>query len=647
MAIVKMKKLRVIAMADRRDELMKGLLRLGCVEISEPDDKLADPAWSALVQRSGSCLVTTKNEIGGVNTALEAIRKYGKVKDGLFVKRQEISEDAFYDAKEQAHEISEKIGALLQTLSRLQSEENRLQAQRAALTPWKSLDFPLERSGTEHVLFRLGVCPAATETRAVQAELADLSAELIEVSADKQQKYYLLICHKADEEAVQERLRPYGYSVTSFSGLSGTAAENLQQLENRLEENRNQQEETVASIAAEQDGRDILRVYADQLASEAEQESSAERLLTNGTIVFFEGWARADRMGKIEALMDRVGCAWETAEPEEGEEPPVLLDNPNWMRPINMVTEMYSLPAYRGIDPNPLIFFTYIFFFGFMFADVAYGLIIFIVSYLITKKYHPKGTMGYMFRLGQYLGISTAICGFFVGGFFGNVLDVIYTNFLPNAVMPDWMRTFCDGIIVNPVNDPMTVLVIAVIIGCIQLIFGQCVHIYMGFRDGKAVDYLLDVVPWWVVFAGIGVLALGHGGWLLIVGVICLIATQGRHKKGIIGKLFGGIASLYDITSWLSDILSYARLMALMLATSVIAQVMNTLGALPGSIIAFVIIFLIGHTFNVGVNLIGTYVHAARLHYLEFFSKFYEEGGVPFKPLAYKTKYFDIVEEEK
>ena len=647
MAIVKMKKLRVIAMADRRDELMKGLLRLGCVEISEPDDKLADPAWSALVQRSGSCLVTTKNEIGGVNTALEAIRKYGKVKDGLFVKRQEISEDAFYDAKEQAHEISEKIGALLQTLSRLQSEENRLQAQRAALTPWKSLDFPLERSGTEHVLFRLGVCPAATETRAVQAELADLSAELIEVSADKQQKYYLLICHKADEEAVQERLRPYGYSVTSFSGLSGTAAENLQQLENRLEENRNQQEETVASIAAEQDGRDILRVYADQLASEAEQESSAERLLTNGTIVFFEGWARADRMGKIEALMDRVGCAWETAEPEEGEEPPVLLDNPNWMRPINMVTEMYSLPAYRGIDPNPLIFFTYIFFFGFMFADVAYGLIIFIVSYLITKKYHPKGTMGYMFRLGQYLGISTAICGFFVGGFFGNVLDVIYTNFLPNAVMPDWMRTFCDGIIVNPVNDPMTVLVIAVIIGCIQLIFGQCVHIYMGFRDGKAVDYLLDVVPWWVVFAGIGVLALGHGGWLLIVGVICLIATQGRHKKGIIGKLFGGIASLYDITSWLSDILSYARLMALMLATSVIAQVMNTLGALPGSIIAFVIIFLIGHTFNVGVNLIGTYVHAARLHYLEFFSKFYEEGGVPFKPLAYKTKYVDIVEEEK
>ena len=213
--------------------------------------------------------------------------------------------------------------------------------------------------------------------------------------------------------------------------------------------------------------------------------------------------------------------------------------------------------------------------------------------------------------------------------------------------MPGWMETFCNGIVVNPVNDPMTVLIIAIAIGCVHLIMGQCIHIYMGFRDGQGIDALLDVVPWWVVFAGIAVAALAKTPVLLIIGALSLICTQGRHESTIVKKLFGGIKSLYDITSWLSDVLSYARLMALMLATSVIAQVFNTLGALPKSIIVFILVFLIGHVFNIGVNLIGTYVHAARLQYLEYFGKFYKEGGIPFRPLQYDTKYVDIIEEEK
>jgi V/A-type H+-transporting ATPase subunit I len=157
---------------------------------------------------------------------------------------------------------------------------------------------------------------------------------------------------------------------------------------------------------------------------------------------------------------------------------------------------------------------------------------------------------------------------------------------------------------------------------------------------------ILKVVPWWILFAGIGIFAMQGATWGLWTGVAALVLTQGRHKKGIFGKLFGGIASLYDITAWLSDVLSYCRLMALMLATSVIASVMNILGALPGSIIAFAVIFIIGHVFNIGVNIIGTYVHAARLQYLEFFGKFYIEGGIPFRPMKYRTKYVDITEEE-
>jgi V/A-type H+-transporting ATPase subunit I len=346
--------------------------------------------------------------------------------------------------------------------------------------------------------------------------------------------------------------------------------------------------------------------------------------------------------------LKKFDLAYELTDPAEGETPPTKLQNPKWMEGINMVTEMYSLPAYDGIDPNPLMFFWYVFFFGFMFADVAYGIIIWLVCFLVTRKLKPKGTMGYMFNLGQWLGGSTALCGFFVGGFFGDAITTVAETFLgiPSEQLPQWLQTWCNGLIVNPVNDPMTVLIIAIVIGCAQLIFGQCIHIYMEARDGRPLEGVLDVVPWWIFFAGIGVLALAGSPVVILLGVVALVATQGRHNKGIFAKIFGGIASLYDVTSWLSDVLSYARLMALMLATSVIAMVFNTLAAMPGIFLVFVVIFLIGHTFNIGVNLIGTYVHAARLQYLEFFGKFYKDGGKPFQPLAYNTKYVDIHKEE-
>ena len=145
MAIVKMKKLRVMAMADRREELLKGLLRLGCVEVSEPDDKLADPAWSALLKRGTSDLAETRTELADVNTALAAIKRYAQVKDGMFTQRQTVSEQEFLspESAEKAREVSHSVSGLLQELSRLQGEETRLLSRQAALRPWMSLDLPL------------------------------------------------------------------------------------------------------------------------------------------------------------------------------------------------------------------------------------------------------------------------------------------------------------------------------------------------------------------------------------------------------------------------------------------------------------------------------------------------------------------------
>lgn len=655
MAIVKMKRLRLFGMRSDRESLLRLLQKMGCVEIDEPAIDLADPDWAALAKPDGRGLASAKEQNSLLNNALAILKKYAPPKDGLFRKRPVLSESEFFDDSVYASglETAQAIVEGERALAGLTAEQGKLETQKASLAPWLPLDVPLELAsdGTLSVVF--GTIPAKADYPAMEAAVAAASdmAQLTYASEDRDLKYFLLVCHASAEETCVEAMRPFGFSRASVRGWTGTAADNDRAIDNQLavlEEKIGQAKEHIASFAPQ---RETMRRCVDRSTLEIAREEAKGHLLDTSATFFLEGWMPAEREEDLSAVLSPYTAAWELSDPQEGEKVPTLLKNPRWMRCINMVTEMYSLPAYDGIDPNPLIFFTYVFFFGFMFADVAYGIIIFAISLAVTKMFRPKGTMGYMFELGMWLGGSTAICGVFVGGFFGNALEIIYTTFLPGAVMPGWMQKFCAGIVVNPVTDPMKVLLIAMVIGAIQLIFGQLVHIYMGFRDHEALDAILDVVPWWIVFAGIAVVALLGSPWVLVAGFLALLLTQGRHKKGIFGKLFGGIASWYDITSWLSDILSYARLMALMLATSVIAQVFNTLGALGGrtvvGVIMFVVVFLIGHAFNIGVNLIGTYVHAARLHYLEFFGKFYKEGGVAFRPLQYKTKFVDIINKEE
>ena len=650
MAIVKMKRIRVIAMAADRERLLEELQDMGCVEISQPTEQLADPAWTALLHRAPSDLLDVKSDLADARAALDALRKYAQIREGLFVRRQTVTAREFLDpeAAARARTACKEIAALLAQISGLAAEQNHIQAQRETLLPWRSLDYPLEGADTEHVLFRLCVCPAAVELDLVRDELSGLAAELTEVSADREQHYLFLACHRGDEEAAMAALRPHGFGMVSFPECTGLPAENLDRMERAAENSKQEEARVAAQIAGYRGIWGDLRRYADRLTTNAALQSGCERMLTNGTIAFFEGWAPAERMGRLQELFETLGCAWEAEDPNGNQEPPVLLSNPRWMRPINVVTEMYSLPAYRGIDPNPLIFWFFIFFFGFMFADVGYGLILLIACTVVTRKYAPKGTVGYLFSLGRYLGVSTILCGALTSGFFGDVIPVFAENFLGLSAdqLPLWLQTFDSGIVFSPISDPMTVLLAALVIGVVQLLVGQCVHIYLCFRDRHPWDGILDVLPWWTVFAGIGLLALGRGSACLLAGLIALVCTQGHTRRGFFGKLLGGVASLYNITSWLSDVLSYSRLMALMLATSVIASVMNTLGALPGNLVAFILIFLIGHTFNIGVNLIGTFVHAARLQYLEFYSKFYEEGGTSFQPLQYETQYVDIMKEE-
>lgn len=647
MSIVKMNRLRLIGLESQRSDLLARLQHAGCVEVLEPTGALNDPDWTELLHRDTSSLLEVKAQATVIKSALEALKKYAGEKSGLFVKRVPVRERDFLrpEALAQALEVAETIDGQVRQLSRLQTRQTNQENARNSLLPWQSLDLDLATQETASAFVELGTCPLAVDLAALEGELAQAApqAALYEVSQDKHQRYLLFVCHKEDRENGIKCLRPHGYGAARLKGFTGTPAENLNRIAGELEQieaDRAQCIQTIQSLAGR---RKELEIAQDRVDQELQKQQAREKLLTDGTMFFLEGWVAQTGWQALEQELEGFSCAWEIAEPGPEDTPPTLLKNRKWLSCISMVTEMYSLPVYRGgIDPNPLIYIFFVIFFGFMFADLAYGLILLAICLVVVKKFDPKGTMGYMFHLGQHLGVSTAIFGALTGGCFGDAIYQFTSAFFPDHVisMPA---------LISPLEDPMTIMAIALGMGVIHMVFGQCIHIYMEIRDGHPAEGFLDVVPWWIVFIGLAVAYFTGNPWVIVAGFLALLLTQGRHKKGILGKLFGGIASWYDITSWLGDILSYCRLMALMLATAVISQVFNILATLPAGglpkpvgVLLFLVIFFIGNAFNMGINIIGTYVHAARLQYLEFFSKFYKEGGIPFQPLKYKTKYVDV-----
>jgi len=638
MAIVKMKRLRTVALREQRAALLRDLLRLGCVEISEPDAVLAEPRWAALLRREDSALLQTRTRAAEVRTALEAVEKYGGVKNGLFIRRRSVGEAEFLGEMSAAAAAADMINARLREISRLDSEESQLQARRAALLPWRQLDMPLELSGTAHCIFRTGVCPAAVELGQLRTDLAAAApgAELLQSGGDRQLHYLLLICHREDEGAAMDVLRPRGFSAVSFPEVTGPAEENLRALDGALAENRRKREQAAADIAAQVGAREALQTYADRLTAELDSEENTERLVSSGSLVFFEGWVPAERLADVEALLDRMDCAWEAEDPDPKEygEVPVQLKN-NWLtRPLNMVTEMYSLPAYGSVDPNPLMAPFFILFYGIMMADMGYGLLMILASLYIMRTKPNGATMRHMIPLLGLCGVSTFIMGALTGGFFG--------DFLTQAVKLTTGGDFVLPALFTPLEDTLMILIGSMCLGAVHVLTGMAVSVVSKVRRGRVMDAFWNEITLWIVFAGIALAVMGVTPVVLAVGLGLMVAGPAINGKGI-GRITGVFASLYNnVTGYFGDILSYSRLMALMMAGSVIAQVFNTLGTIPGNIVLFLVISMVGNTLNFGLNLLGCYVHDMRLQCLEFFGKFYEDGGRPFRPLQFNTKYVDI-----
>lgn len=642
MAIVHMKKLRLMVVRRQKDELLRDLMLLGCVQISEPDALLADAESAAVLRQESGNVTEVRSELTRLTAALKLLDKYAPVKSRLLSSRPEVTEADFLDdgAYRQELDAVAQLEELEAAVRRYNGEEAKLRSNMEALRPWQTLDLPLDLGETVRTRISLGMLPAAVDLAETAKALADAAPEsqLYEISSDKEQHYVLLICLKEELTEAITALRASGFTLANLNGAPGTAKQNIEDAQQQIADVIRRREQAETDIAAFAPHRDAFKLCIDRASVKLGRAEAEERLVGTESVVCMRGWLTAPEEAKLTAVLAKYDCAWDLADPTEDEYPevPVKLQNNKFTEPLNMVTNMYSLPAYGTVDPNPLMAPFFILFYGIMMADMGYGLLMILASIIITKKSRPKGTSGQMFGLMFSCGISTFIMGALTGGFFGDFLPQLAGIINPNTTFKALPSLF------TPLDDTITILIGAMALGFVQIVTGMAISFVEKLKKGEIMDAIWEELTWWVVFAGIACMALGVTNIVLYVGIGMVVVGSGWSAKGF-GKVTAIFGSVYNhVTGYFGDILSYSRLMTLMLAGSVIASVFNTLGAIPGNVVIFLIVSMLGNGLNFALNLLSCYVHDLRLQCLEYFGKFYKDGGRPFKPLAINTKYVDI-----
>ena len=634
-----MKHLRLLGMESEREALLKAMQDMECVEISSIDGS-EEALKSGFAKPDDKALMSAQEASRAYRTALASLDRFAPEKKGMFRKRQGVSRATFFSAEseENARTAAETINKDTRRLGEIESERTKNEALRATLAPWLTVDAPLGGAdGALAVFFGTAGLNVTDDALKALADSLDGLLTWQQASSDRSLRYLLVMCHGSVKERALSALRDLGFSTVSFRGMTGTAKENDKALAENLaalEKERQEIEQRIAGLGGK---REALLEASDRAAIALRREEAKSRLVGTDKVFLLEGWLPADHCAALEKALEPFTCAIETREPTEDEYPqvPVQLKNNKLTRPLNMVTEMYSLPAYGTLDPNPLMAPFFILFYGIMMADMGYGLLMMIASVIISKKYRPKGTSGELFSLLGLCGISTFIMGALTGGFFGDFLTQLVAIVSPGTV-------FALPKLFDPLDDLTMILIGSMALGMVQIVTGMAISLIEKCKRKKFLDAFFEEITWWTVFIGIALLALGKGAAVLYVGCALVLLGPIVQGKGW-GKLTGVFGSLYNhVTGYFGDILSYTRLMALMLAGSVIAQVFNMLAAMPGNVVAFIIISMLGNAMNFGLNLLGCYVHDLRLQCLEFFNKFYVDGGKPFRPMTLDTEYVDL-----
>lgn len=646
--IVKMNKITLLGIEEQREQLINSLMEFGAVEISNISEQ--DYGKIASHPEVREDLTYIDNQLSDVQSSLNILGRYCPEKKPLFSTKRPVSiteVKKIISDKESILSDVYKLREYEHALIELKAEENRVYNLYRSLVPWKGLIFPVDFSGTKRTGFTAGTIPAAVGWDLIESELPEKAplSTIFRINSDKDQHYVYVIYHRDAEQETLSYLKSRGFNRITFGSLAGTVDDNIKQIEINLEQIAKKREEVIDKIRNMSGSRSSIEILYDVLNMEKSRIEAVEKVLKTSKVFMVKGWLPEKLSESAKKYLEsKYIVSVEIEEPGEDEAFPVLLENRGLAEAGEPVLRMYSLPDSREIDPSKIMTPFFVILFGLMLSDGGYGIILSVLAAIILWRFKLQDSTRKFMKLMFFCGLSTMFWGLMFGGWFG------ISALVPYAVWFDM------------VSDPERMLSWSLLFGVIHMYAGLAMKAANLIRRKQYLDALFDVGFWYVFFTGAILTLLPYapaidkeiaaqisnvGRYVLAAGAVLLLLTQGREKKGILRKFFGGLSSLYNVVGFLSDVLSYSRLLALGLATSIIAGIINQMSVMfeiPIVIKVFVsaAILLVGHAINFGINVLGAYVHSCRLQYLEFFGKFFTGGGEPFSPLKANTKYIQL-----
>ncbi len=674
MAVLQTQKIHICALKSSRKQILEELQRMGIVQIEESGEETPD------FQKMDTAQARNRFEkrVKDAESALKTLDVYAPEKKGLLSSLEgqtPISTEQYYENVEGRTEILNQISrihALEREIGERKADRERMEAEEVTMQPWMALDVPLSCRGTRSTSEILGTLPGLWTRSDILALVAEKHPEMdsytMEVlSADKDQTCLYSVCPKEIETVLEDTLRENGFIRASFE-IDQTPQEYTAKLQQKAAEDGNAVMTAISEIRELSKWREKIRFAADYYRMRADKYEVLGGILQTEHVFFLTGYVPAnDSQALKERLENEYACEVEICDAEDSEKAPVLLKNNAFVAPTESVVESFGLPGKGEIDPTMIMAIFYYIFFGLMLSDAGYGILMVLgCGFVILRYRNMKKSTKKMITMFFWCGVTTTIWGILFGGFFGDVVTVYASTFLNRDIT-------IHAVWLTPLEEPMKLLIYCFLFGLIQLFVGLGIKGYYSLRRKDYMDFFANVVCWYLLVIGLILVLLPtniftsmYGSkiavptpivWLAVVMAvvgavgILFFAESKRRNKGL--RIAMGAYDLYGISSWLSDILSYSRLLALGLATGVIASVINTMAGMVGGIggpvgfVLFWLVFVVGHALNMAINMLGAYVHTNRLQFVEFFGKFYEGGGRPFRPFSVSdNKYFKFKEEK-
>ena len=637
MAVVDMQKISICAHRSNRKAILETLQSLGIMQVVIDD--LDDPELMKMDTADARARFEKNADLA--DQAIAVLDTYVPEKAGLlsgFSGKKLIDKEAYShiidtqtDIMAEAREVLRNEKAISECNGNILRDENQIEA----LVPWMKLDVPMSFNGTKKTAAFIGTVSGVCDEAALYAQIREKAPEadalsVNVLSTENDSTNVFVLCLKEESEEVEAALRAAGFARPS-QAVSGVPAREAERCAADIEKQKAEIAGLEEEIRAKAPTRGDLRIVADYYRTRAEKYRLLGTIPQSRNVFFLEGWVPADSVDRVETLLTtRYNAVVEKEQKQEEEVEPTLLHNNKYSENYEPVLESYGLPQHGRVDPTFLMSIFYCFFFGMMLSDAGYGLMMAIGCFVVLKKCP---------RMGK--GMKKML------------------NTTP-ILKPLWF---------DPLTQPMRLLVWCMLFGLIHLFTGLGIKGYEYLKQGDVVGFVSDIVAWYAFLIGLILILLPTdlfqniaqmefnfpafvapvAKFLTFAGMIVIVLMSGRANKNWGLRIALGAYDIYGVTSWLSDVLSYSRLLALGLATGVIAQVINTMGSMfgggPIGAILFAVIFLVGTVLNFAINVLGAYVHTNRLQYVEFFGKFYDGGGEPFVPFEVKSKYIDVKEE--